>query len=54
MVLEAGLFIANFLYNFDMELRDSPDWPVHKGHFVPTRGPLFVNVKARETKEGEL
>ena len=54
MVLEAGFFIARFLYNFDMELRESPDWPVHKGHFVPTRGPLFVSVKARDIKEGGL
>ncbi|KAF2173632.1 hypothetical protein M409DRAFT_15910 [Zasmidium cellare ATCC 36951] len=47
VLLEATLIVAKLLFAFDMTLdpKNCGDWPVHKGHFVPTRGSLFIGLK---------
>lgn len=49
VLLESTLVVAKLLYHFDMTMDPETcgEWPVHKGHFVPTRGSLWLGVKAR-------
>ncbi|KAL4937743.1 cytochrome P450 [Aspergillus oleicola] len=45
VIIEASLILARILFEFDIQLDPrSRDWPRRKGHLVPNKGPLFVNI----------
>jgi hypothetical protein len=50
VLLEATIMVAKLLFSFDMsvDLLNCGEWPFHRGHFVPTRGALFIDMKARK------